>query len=200
MATLETNLALSIFAFVASITPGPNNIMLFSSGANYGFRRTIPHILGINLGFTLLIILTGVGLMQLFELFPAIHTALQIFSGAYLLYLAYKIASAGAPSSNAGSESRPFSFIQAALFQWVNPKAWTMALTAISLHGSTGAIASCLFIAVIFMVINLPCICAWTVVGQKFNRIINNPRRLKVFNFSMAFLLVVTLVQMTQLS
>ena len=124
--------ALFAFAFVSSVTPGPNNLMLMASGANFGFKRTIPHMLGVGIGFTLMVVLVGAGLMQLFDLYPVSYDVLRVVCVIYLSYLAYRIATAAAPEHQADSTAKPFSFLQAALFQWVNPKAWTMALTAIA--------------------------------------------------------------------
>ena len=128
--TFELLFALAAFALVSSITPGPNNLMLMASGANYGFRRTLPHMLGVTLGFMLMVLLVGVGLVQVFDAFPVSYQLLKVVSVGYLLYLAWKIATAAPVNNGSDSEGAPFTFVQAALFQWVNPKAWTMALTA----------------------------------------------------------------------
>lgn len=130
--TVDQLFALSAFALVSSITPGPNNLMLMASGANFGFRRTVPHMLGIGLGFGLMIVLVGLGLVRVFDAFPVAHLILTILGVCYLLWLAWKIAHAAAPYA-ARVGVRPFTFLQAALFQWVNPKAWQMGLTAITL-------------------------------------------------------------------
>ncbi len=119
--------ALAAFALVSSITPGPNNMMLMASGANFGLRRTVPHALGVGIGFTLMIVLVGVGLMGLFDLFPVLNIALKVVSVVYLLWLAWKIANAAAPDTDTGARGKPMTFVQAMLFQWVNPKAWSMA-------------------------------------------------------------------------
>jgi threonine/homoserine/homoserine lactone efflux protein len=132
--TYDLVLALSLFALVSSITPGPNNLMLMASGANFGFRRTIPHMLGVGIGFTLMIVLVGIGLVQIFDLYPISHQILKVVSVIYLFWLARKIANAAPPEGDVANESTPITFIQAALFQWVNPKAWTMALTAITAY------------------------------------------------------------------
>ncbi len=128
-------LALTTFAFISSATPGPNNIMLMTSGANIGFTRTIPHMLGIILGFSLMILLVGLGLMQLFNALPALQTGLQWICFGYLFYLAFKIATSSAVKSDKESY-QAMSFLAAANFQWVNPKAWSMALSAITLYSS----------------------------------------------------------------
>ena len=182
--------ALAAFAFVSSITPGPNNLMLMSSGANFGFRRTIPHALGVGIGFTLMIILVGIGLMGLFDLFPALSRALKVVSVAYLLWLAWKIANAGAPGDGESPRGRPMSFFQAALFQWVNPKAWSMALTAIALYAPDRNIAAVLFVAAIFGIINLPSTSLWALMGMALRGWLSNAWRLAAFNWTMAALLV----------
>lgn len=185
--------ALTLFAFVSSITPGPNNIMLMNSGANFGFKLTLRHTLGVAIGFTLMIVLVGLGIMKVFEYFPASYQILKVLSIAYLLYLASKIAFSTSAIKNKSKRSTPLTFIQAAMFQWVNPKAWTMALTAISVYAPTQSIYAVLFVAIIFGLVNLPCICAWVVLGQKIKIFLTNQHRLRVFNISMALLLILSL-------
>ncbi len=186
----STLAALSAFAFVSSITPGPNNLMLMSSGANFGLRRTVPHALGVGFGFTLMIILVGIGLMGLFDLFPILNLLLKIISVAYLLWLAWKIANASAPDTAGKVRTRPMTFFQAVLFQWVNPKAWSMALTAIALYAPDRNLAAVLFVALIFGVINLPSTSLWAVMGQMLRGWLSSPVRLRAFNWTMAALLV----------
>lgn len=184
--------SLIAFAFVTSITPGPNNLMLMASGANFGFRRTIPHMLGVGIGFTLMVILVGAGLAQVFDAYPLSYDVLKIFSVTYLLYLSWKIATAAPPkqSKNAGM---PITFIQAALFQWVNPKAWTMALAAISIYTPSQSLEAIIIVAAVFGAINLPTISSWTIVGQQMQRVLTNPARLRAFNVLMAIVLVASL-------
>ncbi len=184
--------ALAAFALVTSITPGPNNLMLMASGANFGFRRTLPHMLGVGIGFTVMIVLVGVGLAQIFDTYPQSQTALKIASIAYLLYLAWKIANA-APPSKAEGAGTPITFLQAALFQWVNPKAWSMALTSIGAYAPGKDLGSILWVAVIFGAINLPAVSSWTIFGQQMRKFLTSPARLQVFNYTMAVLLVATL-------
>jgi len=182
--------ALSAFALVSSITPGPNNMMLMASGANFGLRRTVPHALGVGIGFTLMIVLVGVGLMGLFDLFPILNTILKVVSVAYLLWLAWKIANAAAPGEGESPRGKPMSFVQAMLFQWVNPKAWTMALSAIALYAPDRNFAAVLLVALIFGIINLPSTSLWAVMGQVLRGWLSSPARLKAFNWTMAALLV----------
>lgn len=191
--TYELLTGLAVFALVSSITPGPNNLMLMASGANFGFRRTIPHMLGVGLGFTFMVLLVGVGLVQLFVAYPVAHTVLKVVSVVYLLFLAWKIATAAAPgeaSDGTAATGTPITFIQAVLFQWVNPKAWTMALTALSVYAPSQSIAAVTFVAGVFGIINLPCIFCWTMLGQQLQRWLTSDRRLVAFNLTMALLLV----------
>ncbi|WP_170400744.1 LysE family translocator [Ruegeria arenilitoris] len=190
--TYDILLALIVFAFVSSITPGPNNLMLMASGANFGFRRTIPHMLGIGLGFTVMVLLVGAGLVQLFDRYPVSYTALKIVSVGYLLFLAWKIAHA-APTKSKASEGDPMTFLQAAAFQWVNPKAWAMALTATTAYTPDHTLKAIVIVALIFGAVNLPSVSTWTVLGQQMARVLTNPRRLVAFNWTMAALLVASL-------
>ena len=200
MMTAEILAALAIFAFVSSITPGPNNLMLMTSGINFGFKRTIPHMLGVSVGFTLMIALIGLGVMKVIEAVPGSTLVITIVSGLYLLYMAWKIATTDtspAEHSAAAAKSKPFTFLQAALFQWVNPKAWTMALTAISAyapksHGWMGV----MIVAGVFGIINLPSTGTWAVMGAKMRRFLADPVRLRVFNIIAALLLVASLYPM----
>ena len=186
--------ALAVFAFVSSITPGPNNLMLMASGANFGFWRTMPHMLGVALGFGIMVVLVGAGLVGLFEAFPISHTILKVMSVAYLLFLAWKIATAAGPvEAGADADAKsgtPMTFVQAALFQWVNPKAWTMALTAVTVYAPNNHFISILMVAMIFTIINFPSVGSWTVLGQIMRQFLTNPRRLMIFNIVMAVLLV----------
>lgn len=191
--TFEILLGLALFAFVSSITPGPNNLMLMASGANFGYRKTLPHIMGVWIGFTVMIILVGVGIVQVFDAYPQSYQVLKVLSVVYLLYLAWKIANAGPIADSGDRSGKPFSFLQAALFQWVNPKAWSMGLTAISIYSPTQSVQAVLLVAAVFCAFNLPCISLWTVLGQQLQRVLTSPRRLRVFNWTMAALLVASL-------
>jgi threonine/homoserine/homoserine lactone efflux protein len=190
--TLELITAFAGYCFVSSITPGPNNLMLMASGANFGFLRTIPHMLGVGLGFVLMVVLVGIGLAQIFDLYPITHTILKIGSVGYLLYLAWKIANA-APVNAKDSSGSPMTFLQAAAFQWVNPKAWTMAVTAVTVYAPDTNLATLLLVATIFGAVNLPAVSSWTLLGQQMARILTNPTRLRLFNWTMAALLIASL-------
>ncbi len=191
--TFELLIALSLFALVSSITPGPNNLMLMTSGVNFGFKQTIPHMLGVAIGFTLMVGLVGIGLAQVFDLYPLSYEILKVCSVLYLLFLAYKIANAAAPQSSGKIRGKPFTFIQAALFQWVNPKAWTMALTASAVYSPTHSIAASAVVALVFGVVNLPSVSLWALLGTRVRNLLTNQRRLKMFNYTMAFMLVISL-------
>ncbi len=194
----ELVFAFAAFAFVSSITPGPNNLMLMASGANFGFRRTVPHMLGVGLGFVVMVVLVGLGLVQVFDAYPVSYAVLKVVSVTYLLYLAWKIATAAAPEP--GEEGgRPLTFLQAAAFQWVNPKAWAMALTSITVYAPSRNLDAVLFVAVLFGVINLPSVSSWTVLGQQMQRFLHEPRRLRTFNVGMAVLLLASLVPLLEL-
>lgn len=187
--TYELILPLMMFALVSSITPGPNNLMLLASGANFGFRRSVPHMLGISMGFAFMALLVGLGLAQVFELYPVLKLVLKVLSVVYMLYLAWKIANAAAPEEVTGA-GKPFTFLQAAAFQWVNPKAWAMALTAVTVYAPSQELAVIVVVAGVFSAVNLPSVTFWAVLGQQAQRILTNQRRLRVFNITMALLLV----------
>jgi len=191
--TLEWFTALATFAFVSSVTPGPNNLMLMASGANFGFRRTLPHMLGVSIGFTVMLTLVGIGLAQLFEQIPLAYTILKFVGTAYLLFLAFKIATATSIGSDTKANAKPFTFIQAALFQWVNVKAWTMALTAMTLYASSQELSSYVAVALVFGTINIPSISLWTVLGMKVREFLTSEFKLRAFNITMAVLLVLSL-------
>lgn len=193
MENLDLLPALALFSLVSSITPGPNNLMLLSSGANFGFRRSIPHMLGIALGFTVMVLLVGLGLAEVFTRLPLAYTALKLISLVYLGWLAWKIATAAPPTGGA-TTARPLTFLQAVAFQWVNPKAWTMALTAVTVYAPAQSAAGMALVAGIFGAINLPSVSVWTVLGQQMRRILTNRARLRAFNLVMAGLLVASLI------
>lgn len=190
--THDIFLALVTFAFVTSVTPGPNNLMLMASGANFGFRLTVPHMLGVGLGFVAMAFLVGLGLTGLFQTAPAAVNALKVVSVAYMLWLAWKIANAAAPKEG-GAGGRPLTFLQAALFQWVNPKAWAMALTATTVYAPDRSFGAITLVALIFGAVNLPSVSLWTVMGQKMRRFLQSPVRLRAFNWLMAILLILSL-------
>ncbi len=182
------------FAFATSATPGPNTLMLLASGVNYGFRRTVPHMLGIGMGFFVLLLCVGFGLGALLQQMPTLFLALKIAGGAYLLYLAWRIAVSRSISENANAGARPLNFLEAAAFQWVNPKAWAIAVVAMATYtNAANAFFSTILVGVVFFLVNLPSASIWTMFGALLREWLSHPARLKVFNISMAILLVVSL-------
>ncbi|WP_439154263.1 LysE family translocator [Yoonia sp.] len=192
--TYEILLALVGFAFASSVTPGPNNLMLLASGANYGLRRTVPHMLGISLGHAFMVVMVGIVLLQIFVTYPVLNIALKVVSAAYMLWLAWKIANAVPPEAKTVT-GKPFTFLQAAAFQWVNPKAWFMAITAISAYApqDRGILVGSLIVAGVFAATNLPSVTVWAWMGVQVRRWLGTAGRLRVFNVTMAVLLVASL-------
>jgi threonine/homoserine/homoserine lactone efflux protein len=190
--TLENLLALIGFAFVTSVTPGPNNMMLLASGANFGFRRTIPHMLGISIGHLVMTVIVGLGLAGIVHQEPRILVALKWVSVAYLLWLAWHLANAAAPEGK-GASGRPMTFLGAAAFQWVNPKAWTMSLGAVAAYAPEATPVNVAIVAAVFAAVNLPSVSVWTVAGEQVRRFLTSPARLRAFNWTMAGLLVLSL-------
>ncbi len=185
-------IALLGFAFVSSITPGPNNLMMLASGLNYGIRRSIPHMLGIGIGFMFMLSLVGLGLAELFERFPILDIILKVSATLYMFWLAWRIANAGAPKA-AEAGARPMSFLEACAFQWVNPKAWAMALTAMTVYAPTKSLLEISIVTIAFGLVNIPCVGAWAMLGQEMRRFLQIPRTLQIFNWSMAILLIASL-------
>ncbi|ESZ01607.1 LysE family translocator [Mesorhizobium sp. LNHC209A00] len=192
--SLDAFLALLVYAFVTSITPGPNNLMLLASGVNFGIGRTVPHMLGISFGFLVLLLAVGFGLGAVLTAFPALHTGLKIAGAVYLLYLAWKIAMSRSLSGKGDTDARPMRFIDAAAFQWVNPKAWVMAITAMAVYtNSERPFLSVILIGVAFTVVNLPSVSVWAGFGTALRGFLSDPMRLKWFNIAMGVLLAATL-------
>ena len=163
--TPDILLALVAFSFVTSITPGPNNLMLMASGAAFGFRRSVPHMLGVGIGFTVMALLVGLGLAGLIEAAPGLKLALKAAGTVYMLWFAWKILTRHARGGCGAA--RPMSFMQAALFQWANPKAWAMALTAVTAYAPDQTLAAVAAVAVVFGLINIPSVGSWTLLGQQ---------------------------------
>ncbi|MEN5089748.1 LysE family translocator [Pseudomonas protegens] len=192
--SLDLLLAFALFALVTSITPGPNNTMLLASGVNFGFNRSIPHILGISCGFFVLVLAVGLGLGAVFEAYPLLYSVLRYVGAAYLLYLAWKIARSGPMSEEQQGQGQPLGYWGAAAFQWVNPKAWVMAVGAISTYTPLqGYFTNVLVIAAVFALINAPTVSLWAACGSLLRNVLRNPRWLRLFNLGMAGLLVISL-------
>ena len=189
--TTDLMLALAGFAFVMSISPGPGNFLLLASGVNYGFVRSIPLVLGISLGFLTMVLMVGLGVGQILQRYEGVYIVLKLVCAAYVLWLAVKIAtSAPGQVVEEEGEAAPISFVQAALFQLVNPKAWAVALiVTVSYTTQTNYISSLFALIAVFAVINLPAISMWALSGVLLRRIISDPGHVRAFNVAMALLL-----------
>lgn len=184
---------LALFALVSSITPGPNNAMLAASGLSFGLRRTVPHLLGVSLGFTFMLVVVGLGLGAVFAREPVLYQALKYAGAAYLLFLAWKIALSG-PMKEGGTRGRPISFLQAVLFQWVNPKAWVMAVGIIATYTPRqDFFGNLLIAAVVCCLVNLPSVGLWALFGSTLRHWLHRPAIVRGFNVTMALLLVASL-------
>jgi threonine/homoserine/homoserine lactone efflux protein len=188
---METSLPLVAFVVAASVTPGPNNLMVLASGANWGLARTLPHILGIMLGFPVMIVAVGLGVSVAFEAAPWLNWVLKYAAFAYLCWLAWRIASAARPGEAQGIR-RPLNLWEAAAFQWVNPKAWTMILSgmAVFIDPAGNRVLQVVGIAALFAAVVLPNCFAWAIFGRAIARFLADDRRRRWFNVAMAVLLV----------
>ncbi|MDP2295981.1 MAG: LysE family translocator [Pseudolabrys sp.] len=194
---LDVLLALALFTFATAFTPGPNNIMVTASGVNFGFARTIPHMAGITVGFMVLVAACAAGLGALFTAVPALQLALKIIGSLYMLWLAWKVANARPASDEPDDLARPLTFLQAAAFQWVNPKAVVIGLTAISLYVRPDhRVADVLVVLVLFGLFTALTVVTWTGFGVALRSVLRDPRRARIFNVVMALLLVASIVPM----
>ena len=187
--------ALVVFAVVMSGTPGPNNMMLLASGVNFGFRRSLPHMLGISFGVMLLLLGVGFGLHEVFQRWPVIFTVIKYAGGAYLIWLAWMIANSGPLEDGTGeAKGRPMRFIEAAAFQWINPKAWVMAVGAMATYTVESSYAmTVIIVALVFGAVSGPSTGTWTVFGVALKRFLADPRANRIFNVTMAMALVASL-------
>jgi threonine/homoserine/homoserine lactone efflux protein len=189
-----TLIAIPALAFVTSISPGPSNVMLLASGLNFGFRRTIPQILGITVGFSTLLVAAGLGLGAVLRAVPPLELTLKVVGGGYLLYLAWRIASARSMGPEAAAGARPLTFLESAAFQWINPKAWVVALTVMAVHADPVSPAvSAVLVAAVFAAVNLPSIAVWAAFGTALRGFLADPARLRWFNIAMGLLLAASL-------
>ena len=198
--SVDVLLAFSLFAFVTSVTPGPNNIMMLASGVNFGFRRSIPHIIGISSGFMIMVIAVGLGLNEVFTRYPLSYTVMRWVGVVYLVYLAWAIATSQPPEvkpDTERAESKPMGFLAAAAFQWVNPKAWIMAVSAFSTYvPAANNLMLIVGTAALFAVINAPCVGLWAAFGSRMRVLLGSPRFRRPFNVAMAVLLVASMLPM----
>ncbi len=194
---MTCNIALILFALASTATPGPNNIMILSSGLNFGIPKSIPHWLGICTGVPVMIITLGLGLDQVFKLIPASFLVLKVIGGAYLVYLAIKIARTNV-NGETKQRTQPMNYIQGALFQWVNPKAWVMCLSAIPAFTvqDQAMLPQVLVIAITFLIIGLASVGSWLFAGSQLQRLLKNARQQKIFNMTMRGVLMLSIIPM----
>ena len=186
--------AFVVFVIVAFYTPGPNNTMLMTSGLNFGFRRTLPHILGVNFGFAFLAIVVGFGLGAVFQAYPWLYTALKYAGAAYLLYLAWRIATSGPTEPGGEARGKPLTFLGGALFQWVNVKGWVIAVSAITAYAGIAPYPANVGLqGVTYLAIGMGSSSTWALFGTALRPLISSPRAIRVFNAIMALALVATL-------
>jgi len=195
--TMEILLSVLLFALVSTATPGPNNIMVMTSGLNFGVLRTLPHYLGICIGFPAMVLAISMGLGKVFEAVPLMHQVIKVLGISYLMYLAWRIATTTTEIRKDGA-SQPLSFWQAAAFQWVNPKAWVMAVGALATFTTVSGevIYQALWIAAAFMVVAVPCVGAWLLGGAGLRRLLQKPTYRRWFNWTMGLLLVLSVIPM----
>ncbi len=191
--SLELLAAFLLFAAVMLFTPGPNNIMLMTSGLNFGFARTLPHMLGLSLGFGLMVFLVGIGLGAIFKIYPALYTLLKYVGAAYLLYLAWAIGTSR-KIEEGKQKSRPLTFLEGAAFQWINAKGWIIALGAITTYAAlTSFPQNVVLLSALFAVMGTASSAAWAAFGSGLRRFLKDPRHVRIFNIVMALLLVASL-------
>jgi threonine/homoserine/homoserine lactone efflux protein len=190
----ELILSLIMFAFVTAMTPGPNNTMLLASGVNFGFVRTRAHILGVVIGFTIMMLAVGLGIGRVFSLFPPLYSALRVISVAYLLWLAWRIGTAGATDPIVGDEARPMTFIEAALFQWINPKGWMVCLSVAANYVSPDdPWSDVAVLSAVFLIVSSISASSWALFGTSLRRLLRDQKSMRIFNAAMALALVASL-------
>jgi threonine/homoserine/homoserine lactone efflux protein len=187
-------IAFVMFAIVMFFTPGPNNVMLLSSGLTYGFRRTLPHVAGITIGFAFMVGAVGVGLGTIFITYPVLQTILKYAGAAYLVYLAAVIAMAGPVASSQDNARGPMTFWGAAMFQWVNAKGWVMVIGTITTYAGIARFPWNILMQVIISLLMGAASCvAWALFGSALRPWLTSPRAVRAFNIVMALLLLASL-------
>lgn len=190
----QLTIAFILFAVVMLFTPGPNNAMLLASGLNHGFRRTLPHVLGVNFGFGFLVAVVGLGLGAIFIAYPVLLTILKYIGAAYLLYLAYAIATSGGLDEKGDGRGRPLSFFGAVLFQWVNVKGLVIAAGSLTTYSAIAPYPyNIMALSLIFCVVGFFSSASWALFGASLRGLLSTPRAVRIFNVTMALLLVASL-------
>ncbi|ALU45805.1 LysE family translocator [Pseudoalteromonas rubra] len=192
---MEYLYAIILFAISSSVTPGPNNIMVMTSGVNFGVKKSLPLLSGICIGFAFMLLLVGLGFSRLFEWFPALHMIIKCAGVLYLLYLAVLIARS-AETQDTDSQGEPLSFLKGALFQWINGKAWVVATGAIAAFTTVGGgvDTQTMLIATTFLLVSFPCVGVWLLFGSLLKNWLNSAASRKCFNLAMAGLLVISVL------
>ena len=197
MQSFSWALIIASFPFLTSMgfTPGPNNIMVASSGVNFGFRATIPHILGISFGFPIMLLIVGLGLAKIFLAVPLVHVAFKYISIVYLVYLAFRIATAAEADAARGT-AKPLTFMQAVAFQWINVKAWIIAVSAVTTYTvvNSSLLLQISAIALMDVGITLASVCCWTLFGHFLREYLHTDSRRRRFNYTMAALLLLSII------
>ena len=194
MISHQLTIAFIVFAAAMLFTPGPNNIMLMVSGLNYGFRRTLPHVAGVTLGFSFLAAVIGFGLGAVFAAYPVLHTILKYAGAAYLVYLAIMIAMSAPADTKEGEEGRPMTFIGAALFQWVNVKGWVIAVGAVTAYAAIATYPlNVAMLSILLFLVGLASSITWVLLGTSLQSLVKSPRAVRIFNIVMAVLLLASL-------
>ncbi len=192
---------------VSSVTPGPNNTMLMASGVHFGFRRTLAHLMGVQLGFGFMVVAVGLGLHTVLAQFPAFYELVRFAGAAYMVWMAWSLASArphvAVPAAlddglhSAQNEAKPLGFWGAVLFQWVNPKAWVMAVTIMSAYVPPGAgLLQIAPLGMLYVALGFPCSSVWVGFGSALRSYLQDAFRMRVFNCSMAAALLLSLYPM----
>jgi len=194
--SLPMLLSIISFAFATAMTPGPNNFMLLSSGLTFGYKKTLAHIIGVMVGFPIMIMAVGLGLGSVFTMYPFVYDVLKVVGILYLLWMAWKIATSSSSMVTSDKVKKPFTLLQAMLFQWVNPKAWVMVITAMGsfITVKEDAFLQVLFIAFTYLCIGFLSTNFWALGGVYLQRFISNVQSIKIFNIVMAVLIVLSVV------
>lgn len=191
---MDWYMAVLLFAATNTLTPGINNMMIMSSGLNFGIRKSIPHLMGILIGFPLMFIVAGVGFVSVIVAMPELHQLIQVMGVMYLLYFAWVIATSA--DKVKASNNKIIGFWQAVAIQWVNPKAWVMITGAFAAFTKTDAdlFLQVLYITSAFVIVGIPTICAWLFCGSLLSRVLQQPKSRRYFNYSMSALLVISIL------
>jgi len=194
--TIHSLALIFMFSFATSMTPGPNNIMLLSSGLTFGYKKTIPHVLGVVIGFPLMTLFVGLGLGEFFKIYPFAFTILKIIGILYLLWLAWKIANSTPKFKENYGDSQPLKFMPIVLFQWTNPKNWIKIITAMSVYVTSveNATTQIIIITIIFFSTVLVSANSWAMGGVALKKLIKSDIGIRRFNVIMAILLVLSVV------